>query len=93
MEWQGEATAIARRRHGEHAVILTVLARDAGLVSGVVPGGASAPAVTADRMRVAEETGRLAFDAGIVIHRLHAESGTLEERFLRWTATAGDASR
>lgn len=41
MEWQGEATAIARRRHGEHAVILTVLARDAGLISGVVPGGAS----------------------------------------------------
>ena len=40
-----------------------------------------------------EETGRLAFDAGIVIHRLHAESGTLEERFLRWTATAGEASR
>ena len=41
MEWQGEATAIARRRHGEHAVILTALTRELGLISGVVPGGAS----------------------------------------------------
>jgi len=41
MEWQGEATAIARRRHGENAVILTALTRELGLVSGVVPGGAS----------------------------------------------------
>lgn len=41
MEWQGEGTAIARRRHGEHAVILTALTRELGLVSGVVPGGAS----------------------------------------------------
>lgn len=41
MEWQGEATVIARRRHGETAVILTALSRDAGLVSGLVPGGAS----------------------------------------------------
>lgn len=41
MEWNGEATVIARRRHGEHAVILTALTRDAGLIRGVVPGGAS----------------------------------------------------
>lgn len=41
MEWAGEATAIARRKHGENAVILGVLSRDAGLISGVVPGGAS----------------------------------------------------
>lgn len=41
MEWQGEGTAIARRRHGEHAVILTVLTRELGLISGIVPGGAS----------------------------------------------------
>lgn len=41
MEWQGEASVMRTRRHGEHAVILTVLSRDAGLVSGVVPGGAS----------------------------------------------------
>lgn len=41
MEWQGEGTAIARRRHGEHAVILTALTRELGLISGVVPGGAS----------------------------------------------------
>lgn len=41
MEWQGEGTAIARRRHGEHAVILTALTREIGLISGVVPGGAS----------------------------------------------------
>lgn len=42
MEWAGEATVIARRKHGEHAVILTALTADAGLISGVVPGGASA---------------------------------------------------
>ncbi|ARJ69697.1 DNA repair protein RecO [Paracoccus contaminans] len=41
MEWAGEASVIARRRHGEHAVILTVLTRDAGLIRGIVPGGAS----------------------------------------------------
>ncbi len=41
MEWQGKGTAVARRRHGEHAVILTVLTRELGLISGVVPGGAS----------------------------------------------------
>lgn len=41
MEWQGEATVIARRRHGETAVILSALTRDAGLISGLVPGGAS----------------------------------------------------
>ena len=42
MEWAGEATVIARRKHGENAVILTALTVDAGLISGVVPGGASA---------------------------------------------------
>jgi len=41
MEWQGEASVMTQRRHGENAVILTVLSRDAGLVSGLVPGGAS----------------------------------------------------
>ena len=41
MEWSGEASVMTRRRHGENAVILTVLARDAGLISGLVPGGAS----------------------------------------------------
>lgn len=41
MEWQGEASVMRTRRHGENAVILTVLSRDAGLVSGLVPGGAS----------------------------------------------------
>lgn len=41
MEWSGEASVMTQRRHGENAVILTVLARDAGLVSGLVPGGAS----------------------------------------------------
>lgn len=40
MEWQGEATVLARRRHGENAAILTVFARDAGVMTGVVPGGA-----------------------------------------------------
>ena len=42
MEWSGEGSVVTQRRHGENAVILTVLARDAGLVSGLVPGGASA---------------------------------------------------
>ncbi|MTH65708.1 DNA repair protein RecO [Paracoccus shanxieyensis] len=42
MEWHGEASVVQTRRHGENAVILTVLARDAGLISGLVPGGASA---------------------------------------------------
>ncbi|WBU57158.1 DNA repair protein RecO [Paracoccus sediminicola] len=41
MEWRGEATVIARRKHGEHAVLLEVLSLDAGRVSGIVPGGAS----------------------------------------------------
>ena len=41
MEWAGEATVIARRKHGEHAVILTALTRETGLIRGVVPGGAS----------------------------------------------------
>lgn len=41
MEWSGEATVMTQRRHGENAVIVTVLARDAGLISGLVPGGAS----------------------------------------------------
>ena len=41
MEWAGEATVIARRKHGENAVILTALTRERGLISGIVPGGAS----------------------------------------------------
>jgi ABC-2 type transport system ATP-binding protein len=32
-----------------------------------------------------EEIGRRAFDAGIVVHELSPHSGSLEERFLRWT--------
>lgn len=37
------------------------------------------------------EIGQLAFDAGIVVHRLQPGSGSLEERFLRWTsATPGE---
>ena len=42
MEWSGEASVMTRRQHGENAVILTVFARDAGLITGLVPGGASA---------------------------------------------------
>ena len=41
MDWSGEASAMTLRRHGESAVILTVFARDAGLVTGLLPGGAS----------------------------------------------------
>lgn len=39
-EWRGEGTVIARRRHGENAVILTALTADQGVMSGLVPGGA-----------------------------------------------------
>jgi len=42
MEWSGEASVMAQHRHGESAVILTVLTREAGLIRGLVPGGASA---------------------------------------------------
>lgn len=42
MEWSGEASVMTRSRHGENAVILTVLSREAGLMRGLVPGGASA---------------------------------------------------
>ncbi len=42
MEWSGEASVMTQRRHGENAVILTVLSREAGLIRGLVPGGASA---------------------------------------------------
>ncbi|MTH77261.1 DNA repair protein RecO [Paracoccus aestuariivivens] len=42
MEWQGEASVMTQRKHGENAVILTVLTRDLGILSGLVPGGASA---------------------------------------------------
>lgn len=41
MEWQAEGTVIARRRHGEHAVIIDVLTTNYGRHSGLVPGGAS----------------------------------------------------
>ena len=40
MEWSGEATVILTTRHGEHAVILTALSREAGLIRGLIPGGA-----------------------------------------------------
>lgn len=42
MEWSGEASVMQARRHGENAVILTAFARDIGLVSGLLPGGAGA---------------------------------------------------
>ena len=39
-----------------------------------------------------EEIGRLAFDSGIVIHELSQHSGSLEERFLRWTSAADESA-
>ena len=42
MDWSGEASVMTGARHGENAVILTVLTREAGLMRGLVPGGASA---------------------------------------------------
>lgn len=41
MEWQGEGTVIARRPHGETAVIIDVLTAQHGRHAGLVPGGAS----------------------------------------------------
>lgn len=41
MEWQAEGTVLARRPHGETAVILDVLTGLHGRHSGLVPGGAS----------------------------------------------------
>jgi ABC-2 type transport system ATP-binding protein len=37
-----------------------------------------------------EEIGRLAFDSGIVVHELSQHSGSLEERFLRWTSAVDE---
>ncbi|AGT07767.1 DNA repair protein RecO [Paracoccus aminophilus JCM 7686] len=42
MEWSGAATVLSARKHGEHAVILTAFAREVGIISGALPGGASA---------------------------------------------------
>lgn len=41
MEWQAEGTVLARRAHGETAVILDVLTEGHGRHAGLVPGGAS----------------------------------------------------
>ena len=41
MEWQAEGTVIARRTHGETAVIIDVLTMENGRHAGVVPGGTS----------------------------------------------------
>ncbi|MFV0386493.1 DNA repair protein RecO, partial [Paracoccus sp. (in: a-proteobacteria)] len=41
MQWQAEGTVIARRPHGETAVIIDVLTVQYGRHAGLVPGGAS----------------------------------------------------
>lgn len=41
MEWQAEGTVIARRGHGENAVIIEVMTVEYGRHAGLVPGGAS----------------------------------------------------
>ena len=41
MEWQAEGTVIARRPHGENAVIIEVITAEYGRHAGLVPGGAS----------------------------------------------------
>lgn len=41
MEWQAEGTVIARRAHGETAVIIEVMTVEFGRHAGLVPGGAS----------------------------------------------------
>lgn len=42
MQWQAHGTVIARRPHGETAIIIDVLTADHGRHAGAVPGGASA---------------------------------------------------
>lgn len=37
-----------------------------------------------------EQVGELAFEAGIALHELSSDAGSLEERFLRWTSTPDD---
>ncbi|MDO5657811.1 MAG: DNA repair protein RecO [Paracoccus sp. (in: a-proteobacteria)] len=39
MDWSGEATIIARRKHGESAAIVEALTLDRGRIAGLVPGG------------------------------------------------------
>lgn len=41
MEWQADGTVIARRAHGENAVIIEVMTVEYGRHAGLVPGGAS----------------------------------------------------
>ncbi|MDP5305885.1 DNA repair protein RecO [Paracoccus spongiarum] len=41
MQWQAEGTVIARRPHGETAIIIDVLTAEHGRHAGLVPGGAS----------------------------------------------------
>lgn len=41
MEWQAQGTVIARRPHGENAIIIEVLTAQHGRHAGLVPGGAS----------------------------------------------------
>ncbi|AUH32757.1 DNA repair protein RecO [Paracoccus tegillarcae] len=41
MEWQADGTVIARRAHGENAVIIEVMTTEYGRHAGLVPGGAS----------------------------------------------------
>lgn len=41
MEWQAEGTVLARRPHGETALIIDVMTAEYGRHAGLVPGGAS----------------------------------------------------
>ncbi|MFN3525923.1 MAG: DNA repair protein RecO, partial [Paracoccus sp. (in: a-proteobacteria)] len=41
MEWQAEGTVLARRPHGETALIIDVMTVEYGRHAGLVPGGAS----------------------------------------------------
>lgn len=87
MEWAGEATAIVRQRHGEHAVVLTVLTRDAGLIRGIVPGGASPKRAAMLqpgnrlsirwRARLAEQLGGLTVEPARARPGLMADAGAL----------------
>lgn len=75
MEWRGEATVLARRKHGEHALIVDALSPDQGLVSGVVPGGASRK-----RIAIFEPGNRLSLHWRA---RLEGQLGTLSAELLR----------
>ena len=66
------------------------------LVSVLISAGADVELLGSERLAVRgmpmEEIGEKAYAAGIVLHELSAQTGTLEDLFLNWTSEgAGEA--